>query len=72
MRCLERWVVVCCILDLIISETIPPLLNGVFYELYTDVAAWNLSQWRQELASMKAVDISYVAIRTVYDANYPS
>ena len=52
--------------------SIPPLLNGVFYELYTDVAAWNITQWRQEFESLKAINVTYVAIHTVYDANYPS
>ncbi len=55
-----------------IHAAIPPLLNGVFYELYTDVALWNLSEWRQELQSMKAIGIEYVAIRTVYDAWFPN
>eukprot|EP01084_Bolivina_argentea_P302896 522891_1 len=54
------------------NAVIPPLLNGVFYELYTDVSTWNLSQWKQEFASMKAINIEYVAIRTVYDAWFPN
>ena len=52
--------------------SIKPVLNGVFYELYTDVYNWNLTQWEQEFKSIKDINISYVAFRTVYDANYPN
>eukprot|EP01084_Bolivina_argentea_P238497 400663_1 len=54
------------------STSIPPLLNGVFYELYEDVAYWNVPEWKAEFESLKAINISFVTIGEVFTAYFPN